>query len=389
MHFAGVSGPAPGRVLRAPLLALLCGGCLLSAGCSRGTGDELMLGLAVPLTDTQGQPDIYGAHSRSGAELAVEEINAAGGIRDRKLALRVVNDQGDPKAAIAVAESLAADPRVLAVVGHVYSGATITAAEAYEGSVAALATSATSPEISRLGDWIFRVASSDSANAVALAQMARQMGGRIGVLYANDDYGQGLARNFMAALRANGAGAVAADPFLDDTEDFTPYLRRMRARGVDVVFLAGLQDPAARAIRQAQAVGLQARFLGGDGIEGLASMGAGFEGTGVGLLFHPQMSDTARAFSARYRKKFGEDPDSQAALAYDAVRLMARAMAEGHTDAEGIRAYLAAVGRAGGEPAYEGVAGRVAFDENGDPVNKRFTLGVIQGGRIVLPGGAR
>ncbi|HZG43320.1 MAG TPA: ABC transporter substrate-binding protein, partial [Longimicrobium sp.] len=169
----------------------------------------------------------------------------------------------------------------------------------------------------------------------------------------------------------------------------TPYLRRMQRRGVDLVFLAGLQDPAARAIAQAQGLGMQARFMGGDGIEGLASAGARFDGTGVGLLFHPQMSDSSRAFAARYRARYGDEPDSQAALAYDAVRLMARALADGRQTPEAIRGYLEHVGRDGGPPAFEGVAGRVAFDRNGDPVNKRFTLGVIQGGRIVLPEGAR
>lgn len=385
MFLAALPAPA---ALRAPALALCIGASLAACG-GRSGGEPLVLGLAVPLTDTKGAADVYGVHSRLGAEMAVEEINKAGGIGGRPLALRVVNDKGDPESAIAAADSLVNDPRVLAVVGHVYSGATIKAAGAYDGRVAALATSATSPDISRLGPWIYRVASSDSANAVALAQMARQMGRRIGVLYANNDYGQGLARNFMSALQKNGMAAVTADPFLDETEDFSPYLRRMQARGVDLVFLAGLQDPAARAITQAQQLGMQARFMGGDGIEGLAGAGPRFDGTGVGLLFHPQMSDSARAFAARYRARHGDEPDSQAALAYDAVRLMARALAEGRRDPEAIRAYLEHVGQDGGPQAFEGVAGRVAFDSNGDPVNKRFTLGVIRGGRIVLPEGAR
>jgi branched-chain amino acid transport system substrate-binding protein len=181
------------------------------------------------------------------------------------------------------------------------------------------------------------------------------------------------------------------DPFLDDTGDFRPYLRRMKGRGVDLVFVAGLQEPAARAIRQAQEVGLAARFVGGDGIEGLAGMGAGFDGTAVGVLFHPQMSDSARAFVQRYRARYREDPDSQAALAYDAVRLLARALEEGRRDPRAIRDWLAGVGAdgRGSSPAFEGVAGTVKFDEHGDPVDKRFTMGVIQGGAIRLPEAGR
>jgi branched-chain amino acid transport system substrate-binding protein len=388
MTFAAFAGRPPRRA-RAAVLAL---GALAVAACaSAGAGgDDLVLGLAVPLTDGAGGADVYGVRSRMGAQLAVEELNAANLFGGATLALRIVDDKGDPAAAIAVADSLVRDPAVLAVVGHVYSGATIAAAQRYTGHLPAVATSATSPEISRLGGWIFRVASSDSANAVALARAANGMGRRIGVLYSNDDYGQGLARNFAGALRAAGGGTTAMDPFLDDTDDFRPYLRRMKARGVDLVFVAGLQDPAARAIAQAQEVGLGARFLGGDGIEGLAGMGARYDGTAVGVLFHAQMSDSARAFVQRYRARYKEDPDSQSALAYDAVRLLARALQAGHRDPAGIRRWLEGVGAAqDGVPPFEGVAGRVAFDQNGDPVNKRFTLGVIRGGGIVLPEAGR
>lgn len=373
----------------APLAALgLVAACGAIPG--GGGGDALVLGLAIPLTDAQGRPDVYGVSSQKGAALAVEELNAANAFgRGRTLSLRTVDDKGDGEVAIQVAAQLVEDREVIGVVGHAYSGATIQAAQRYEGHLAAVAITATSPEISKLGDWIYRVASSDSANAVALAQRARSMGQRIAVLYSNDDYGQGLARTFVTALRQANVQVAGMDPFLDDTEDFTPYLRRMSGRGVDLVFLAGLQDPAARAITQAQQVGLTARFIGGDGVEGLMGMGPQFDGTTVGILFHPEMSDSSRAFVQRYRKRYGEDPDSQAALAYDAVRLLAGALQAGHRDRESVRAWLQGVGQEGGAPAFEGVAGRVAFDKNGDPVNKRFPMGVIQGGRIVLPEGGR
>ncbi|HEX6912821.1 MAG TPA: ABC transporter substrate-binding protein, partial [Longimicrobium sp.] len=291
-----------------PVAALLAAAACARNGGGGADGDSLVLGLAVPLTDTEGKPDVYGVRSERGAALAVEELNARRAFGDRTLALRVVNDKGDPETAIAVADSLVTDGSVLAVVGHVYSGATIQAATRYDGNLPAVATSATSPEVSRLGDWIFRVASSDSANAVSLARAAQTMGRRIAILYANDDYGQGLARNFASALRAAGGQVAEIDPFLDGSEDFRPYLLRMKGRGVDLVFVAGLQDPAARAIAQAQEVGLAARFVGGDGIEGLASMGARYDGTAVGVLFHPQMSDSARAFVQRYRARYQEDP---------------------------------------------------------------------------------
>jgi branched-chain amino acid transport system substrate-binding protein len=360
----------------------------LLGGCGRGGGDDLVLGLAIPLTTVDGEEDSYGTGSKRGAEMAVDEINRSG-VLGRTLRLRVVNDKGDLEVAPAVADSLVEDDEVLAVVGHVYSGTSIKAAPRYEGRLAAVATTATNPDVARQGSWIFRVGSSDSLNAVELAGSARERGRRIAVLYANDDYGRGLALPFAAALRASGGEAVTFDPFLDATPDFRPYLRRMQQRGVDLVFLAGLQDPGARAIGQAREMGLEMRFAGGDGLEGLVLMGGDYEGTGVGLLFHADASDSARAFAQRFREKYGAEPDNPAALAYDAVRLLARALAAGHRDRASIRDYLAGVGRPGGSPPFEGVAGPVQFDENGDPVNKPFHLGIIQNGAFVLSGRAR
>jgi branched-chain amino acid transport system substrate-binding protein len=209
------------------------------------------------------------------------------------------------------------------------------------------------------------------------------MGRRVAVAYANDEYGRGLVVPFLAALQANRVAPVESDPFLADTEDFRPYLRRMQARGVDLLFVAGLQDAAARVIDQAKEVGLAARVLGGDGVEGLVAMGPAYEGTVVGVLYHELASDSSRVFAARYRARYKEEPDSQAALAFDAVRLLARALREGHRDRESIRRYLEGVGRQGGSEPFPGAAGTVSFDANGDPMNKKLNVGEIRGGRIV------
>jgi branched-chain amino acid transport system substrate-binding protein len=372
--------PAPRRAGRSPRAAALLALALL-AGCRGGsTGDDVVLGFAAPLKDA------YGRNALDGAQLAVKELNAAGG----RIRLVVKDDEGDTERAIAVAQELADDPAVVAVVGHNNSAPTIAAAPLYSAAgLAAVAISATAPAISELGPWIFRVASSDSANAVELARVAAARGKKVAVMFANDEYGQELTESFTAALRASGHSVVETDPYLEETEDFRPYLERLRRRGVDLIFLAGSEQGATTLVPQARALGLDARFLGGDGVEGLAARGGVYEGMMIGVLFHPQASAEARRFAEAFRAAYGREPDSSAALAYDAVRLLARAAQDGGADRVRIRETLERVGVEGGTPAFEGVAGAIRFDARGDPVGKRFVVGVARGGRVELEVAAR
>src|SRR5690606_28793009 len=134
--------------------------------------------------------------------------------------------------------------------------------------------------------------------------------------YENEDYGRGLADGFRRTLLSAGGTVTSVDPYIPTTPDFRPFLERMKAQGVGLVLIAGLETDAARIIDQAREVELPADFLGGDGLEGLVSMGAGYDGTLVGVLFHPESSPAAAAFAAQFRRAFGREADSFAALAY-------------------------------------------------------------------------
>lgn len=368
-------GTWPRRLHRAPVALVLALAVL--AGCNR-SDEPVVFGLAGPFRTP------YGASMRLGAELAAKEINAENGIRGRRLVLRAADDAENPDSAYRAADGFFNDPEVVAVVGHVNSSTTVHAASVYQRGLPAVATSATSPEISRLGEWVFRVASSDSSNAVELARLARRIDRPTAVLYQNEDYGRGLARSFQTAFLASGGRVLESDPYLSSTADLTPFLARMRERGVKLVFLAGLEEDAARIIRQARAVGLDARFVGGDGVEGLVNMGSDFDGTLVGLLYHADSSPQARDFAKRFRAAYQREPDSFAALAYDATRLLARAARQEGAKRESIQRFLAEVGSdPEANPAFEGVTGRIRFDANGDPTDKGFAVGVIRGGKII------
>lgn len=361
-------------------LQRLVAAALAAVALSSCTGSDEPIHFAVmgpAATDSQ-------VDAEMGAELARREINAAGGIGGRRLEFLPKDDGGDPTQALRVAEELLQDPRVVAVVGPVNSGTTIAASQVFNEGLVALSTNASNPDVARAGPWVFRISASDSANALVLARHALETGSRVAVVYTNEDYGRGLAESFVSAYRAGRGEVLETDPVLRDTKDFAPYLRRMQARGVELVFVAGGSGMAERIIRQSVAMGYRPRFMGGDGLEGLVSAGPEFDGVQVGLPFHPESSPAARRFREAFRAVYGREPDSYPASGYDAVRLLARAVEAVGTDREKVREYLEGVGRPGGSPPFDGVTGVVRFDANGDPAQKPFQVAVIQRGGFAL-----
>ncbi len=173
-------------------------------------------------------------------------------------------------------------------------------------------------------------------------------------------------------------------PYIEgQTVDFEPYLLGIRSADPDLIFIAGLDAGAGRIIRQARSLGIDIPILGGDGLLGLMGRDSIFNGTYVGLLYHPDApSPTGREFIEAYRNAYGGQPDHFAALAYDAVSLAVRAVREAGADRAAIREFLDRLGDE--REAFRGVSGLVAFDSNGDPVEKRYAIGRIAGNRIEL-----
>jgi branched-chain amino acid transport system substrate-binding protein len=342
-----------------------------------GNGDTVRFGVAAPLEQ------FIGSHTLRGAELALDQLNAAGGIDGRPVELVALSDSASSGRAMTVADSLYNDPSVLAVVGHVNSGATLAAAPIYNRGLPAVSPAATSPEISDAGAWIFRVCSSDEVNAAGLAEFAlRELGTRAAIIYANDPYGRGLRDAFGRAYRAGGGVLVEEYPFIEGrTTDFEAYLMGIRAGRPDLIFIGSTDVGAAPVIRQARQMGIDAPFVGGDGILGITGRDPAYEGTYIGLLYHPDApGGGGEEFVEAYRARYGDPPDHFAALGYDGLMLLAQAAKEVGFERAKIRDYLAQVGRE--REAFAGVSGRIAFDEDGDPIGKSFAIGRVSGNTI-------
>ncbi|HEX6367660.1 MAG TPA: ABC transporter substrate-binding protein [Longimicrobium sp.] len=368
-------------------LALLC-----TAACGGGSDEFVYLGVAGPLSAANG------TSMRMAAEMAVEEINRDGGIGGRQVRLLMMDDKADPQVALTIADSLRRDARVVAVVGHLNSGPSLKAAEIYnapQGQRAGdplmhISPASSAPAFTQAGDWSFRVTPTDLEFAPVLARGITELGRRrAAVLYANDDYGQGVMTTFERAFRSGGGAVVSADPYLPAVvasgTELDPYLSRAIRRGADALVIGGQAETGLKIILAARRLGFTGPIFGSDGLTGLKDAGAPAEGVFISSAFlADRQSDLAREFVTRYRARNNNAvPDHRGAMTYDVINLLRRAINEVGTDREKVRDYVARIGAEGGSEAFEGVSGTIRFDKNGDVIGKEVSLGVVRGGQLL------
>lgn len=337
-----------------------------------GEAGGLRLGMAGPFDES------FGLANRRGAELAVAEINASGGINGTPLEIIYRDDQGEGSIAATIAQGFVDDASIAAVVGHVTSGAMVAAAKVYDGKLSAVATTASSAALTGISPWVFRVISSDSANGVDLARFAGRLGKtRAAILYENDAYGRGLADAFRGEFKGT---VVGFDPIDADGADAATYAAWFVQQKPDLVFVAGTERSGLALMREARKAGVTAEFLGGDGWTGLVTDAETAEGALVGAPFtalDPRAE--AQRFVAAYRARFSEDPDGNAALAYDAVQLLVAGLRSVGGNRAALRDWLAS---RQGANAVPGVTGALAFLPTGDPVGKSFVMTRVRNGAL-------
>ncbi|MBI3931798.1 MAG: branched-chain amino acid ABC transporter substrate-binding protein [Acidobacteria bacterium] len=357
----GSGGPAAG-------VALLS--ALLSVGCA-GDSAEVLVGLAA-------HP---GGHQ--GAALAVEDL------RQRGIRLRLREASRDESfttggGVVALAQAFDA-AGVVAVVGHSASGATLSAAHILEQhGVPMVIPNATSPLLTGVGRWVFRICSNDRAQGELLARYARRAGyRRAGILYVLDDYGKGLAASFARAFAGQGGqvGLAVGYSSVVDRPDATlvaQFDALLRARP-DVIFLAG----RTRDLVELQGGDLLRNgppVIGGDAafspldLQGRPEL---FESMIVTVMLPPR-STAAGQFAERYRTRFGAAADNPSYACYDAVSLVGEAVREEGPTREGVRRFLRRLGR--DRPPFQGLTGPIRFDDGGDAVDARFQVAQVRGG---------
>jgi branched-chain amino acid transport system substrate-binding protein len=361
-------------------------GLLALAACG-GASRPIQIGVAANFTDPLSLPIRYGA------QLAVEEINASGGVNGRPIELVEREDYADADSAVVVATDFYNSP-VVAVIGHGFSGPTLAAAPVYNGGTDPLleiAPAASAPAVSDAGPYTFRICPSDLAHGAALAHFAHDRLGlsRAAVFYTNSEYGRGIRKAFEAEFGTMQGSVTGAYPYLGDTPEVGPYIDLMtRDKRAQFMVIAGYDPDARTILSEARKKNLTIPAMGGDGLEQIYLAGPVAAGTYVTSSYFPQ-TDTPvnKRFVAAYHARFPEagEPNGSGAAAYDAVYMLRETMARVGTDRRKLRDAFAGIGTT--TPPFEGAMGTIAFDSNGDVPSLKIYVGVVKNGAMQMAEG--
>jgi branched-chain amino acid transport system substrate-binding protein len=352
------------------------------------------IGSASPPTGAQAH---IGIDIRNGVQLAIEDANKAGvtiGGKAVKLEMMAEDDEANPTKATTVAQKLA-DAKVSAVVGHFNSGASIPASKIYaDAGIPQISPSSTNPDYTLKGyKTTFRVVAHDGQQGPTLGRFALNnlKAKTIAVIDDSTAYGQGLADNFEATVKAGGATLVAREHTTDKDTDFKAILTKIKGKNPDLIMFGGIDPQAGPMKKQMAELGIKAKFIGGDGMQTpnfIKLAGDAAEGSMASIPGLPKETmPGGKEFLAKYKAKFNAEVELFAPMGYDAVMVFVEAMKRANSSDPA--KFLAEVGKTN----YNGVIGPIAFDEKGDLKNGPITIYVVKSGKwealeTVAPGAA-
>ena len=344
----------------------------------------IKIGHVAPLT---GGIAHLGKDNENGARLAVDEINAAGGVKagDKtfKLELLAEDDKADPKEGTLAAQKIV-DGGAVAVVGHLNSGTSIPASKIYsDASVTQISPSATNPKLTEQGfKTTFRVVANDNQQGGVLANFAagEMKAKTIAIIDDRTAYGQGLADVVEKVAKEKGLKVVAREFTNDKATDFNAILTKVRAAKPDVVMYGGMDATAGPMAKQMKQLGIKAPMLAGDGVcspefiklagDASSILTCSMAGEAVEKL--PKGTD----FVAKYKAKFNQDVQIYSPYSYDAVYVIAEAIkAAGSADRAAITAAIP-------KTNYAGVTGQITFDEKGDIKGGAISMFKVKEGKL-------
>ena len=345
-------------------------------------GGEIVVGYYGDLT---GRTASFGQSTRNGVEMAIDEINKAGGVMGRKVRVIVEDDQGEPNKAATVVSKLVNQDKVHAVLGEVASSNSLAAApKAQEAKVPMISPSSTNPNVTQVGDYIFRVCFIDPFQGDVMAKFASKnlKATKAAILYDfNSDYSRGLREFFTRSFKGSGGQIVAEQSYTQGDRDFSGQLTAIRSANPDVIYVPGYYGEVGVIANQTKQLGIKAPLLGGDGWDSpqLWQLG-GAALNGDYISNHYSVDDPLPAvqkFVADYKARYNILPDALAALGYDSMRVLADAITRaGGTESAKLRDAIAQTKN------FPGITGSITIDKDRNPVKSAVVL-KLQDGKFV------
>jgi branched-chain amino acid transport system substrate-binding protein len=342
-------------------------------------GDTILLGEVGSLT---GSEATFGISTRNAIELAVREVNAAGGVKGKKIEIRVYDNQSKPEEAAQAANRLINQDNVLMILGEVASSNSMAMAEkAQPAKVPMISNASTNPKVTEIGDYIFRVCFIDPFQGYVMAKFAHDnlKINKVAVLRdLGSAYSQGLADVFERKFTEMGGKIVARETYTKGSTDFRSQLTAIKRASPDAIYIPGYYNDVGLIARQARELGITAKLMGGDGwdSEKLFELGgAAIEGSYFSNHYSPDdPNPQIQKFIADYKAAFGSVPDSLAALGYDAAKVAVDAIKRAPSfDRAAIRDAIAQTKN------FPGVTGNITLDDKRNATKPAVVLEVGKG----------
>jgi branched-chain amino acid transport system substrate-binding protein len=370
----------------------LCVATVLGLGCGRGAerqtaaaSNDIPVGVYAAMTGAEAS---FGQATVQGVKLAAEEINASGGVLGRKVRLVIEDDQGKAEEAASVVTKLITHDNVLAVIGENSSNQSLAAAPICQAAkVPMISPSSTNPNVTKKGDYIFRVCFTDPHQGKALATFVRNNlhADTAAILRDNkNDYSVGLAEVIRHDFTAMGGRIVAEQSYSGGDSDFRPQLTAIRSTNPQVLFIPGFYTDVGQIATQVRDLGMTIPMVGGDGWDSPTVIQIGGKSVDGSYFsdhyFVGEPRPAVQRFVGEINKRYGRNPDANAALGYDALYILTNAIKRaGSLDRPSMRNQIAST------KDYQGVSGVITMGPDRDPI-KPVAMIKIDGGTTHFAG---
>ncbi len=364
------------------VFVLLSATFLMTSGCNKSSNDEILIGQFGSLTGTEAT---FGISSDNGLKLAVEEINSTGGVLGKKIKLITYDDQGKPSEAATVVQKLINKDKVVAVIGEVASSRSKAGAPICQNNKIPMITPAsTNPEVTAIGDYIFRVCFIDPFQATVLSKFATNTlkVKKIAILKdVKNAYSTGLSDFFEKEFTRMGGEIVEVQSFSNGDKDFKAQLTAIKSKNPEAIFIPAYYTDVNLISIQAREVGITVPLLGSDGWESEKLTEGKAKDALEGCYFSTHVSTenpdpNIQNFIKKYKAKYNDMPDAMSFLSYDAGMIMFDAIKRaGSVDPAKIRDEIAKT------KDYAGVTGKITINEQRNAVKPAVIL-EIKGGQF-------